>query len=167
MNELNKKMQSLIKKESLDKQDLFFADYGTFEEIPLFSRWSHINFLKKYSFDKRNEVLIEQAISLTDEAMTSAKLIPNLDFNEYFICISITKWDDINERGCISPNIYISRRKPWLLSFLELVEFDSPETSMIKNYLYNLNIKEKRVCVSKCYGGENDRIYIVDDFFLN
>ncbi|WP_318357880.1 Imm15 family immunity protein [Enterobacter sp.] len=167
MSKLNKQMQSLIKKERLDEQNIFFADYGTFEEIPLFSRWSHVDFLKKYNLDKRNEILLEQAIKLTDSAITNAKLIQNLNFNEYFICVSIMDWDDIDERGCISPNIYISKRKSWLLSFLELVEFDSPETSMIKNYLYNLNIKEKRVCVSKSYGGENDRIYIVDDFFLN
>lgn len=167
MNELNRQIQSLIKKERLDDQDLFYANYGTFEEIPLFSRWSYVDFLKKYSFDKRNKILIKQAISLTDEAMTNAKLVPNLDFNEYFICVSITKWDDVDDRGCISPNIYISKRKTWLLPFLGFKELESSKVTMIKGYLSDLNIIGKRVCVSKSYGGENDRIYIVDDFFLN
>jgi hypothetical protein len=167
LNKLDKQMQSLIKKERLNDQDVFFADYGTFEEIPLFSRWSYVDFLKEYSFDKRNEILIEQAIKLIDEALTNGKSIPNLNFNEYFICISITRWESVKERGCISPNVYISKRKSWLLSFLELAEFETPETIMIKNYLCNLNVKGKKVCVSKSYGCGNDRIYIVDEFFLN
>ena len=74
MNELNKQIRTLIKKEKLDNQNVFFADYESFEEIPLFSRWSHVNFLEKYSFDKRNEILLEQAIKLVDEAIVNAEL---------------------------------------------------------------------------------------------
>jgi len=166
MNDLNKEIQILIKKEKLDNQNIFFADHESFEEIPLFSRWSHIDFLKEYSFDKRNEILLEQAIKLVDNAIVNAELVPGLDFNEYFICVSIVDWDDVEELGCISPNIYISKRKNWLLPLLSLRECESFEVGMIKKYVSNLNLKEKKVCVSKSYGGENDRIYIVDEFFL-
>ncbi|EOA4404554.1 Imm15 family immunity protein [Citrobacter amalonaticus] len=166
MNELNKQIRTLIKKEKLDNQNVFFADYESFEEIPLFSRWSHVNFLEKYSFDKRNEILLEQAIKLVDEAIVNAELVPGLDFNEYFICVSIMDWGDIEELGCITPNIYISKRKNWLLPLLELREYESFEVKMIKKYVSNLGLRGKKVCVSKSYGGENDRIYIVDEFFL-
>ncbi|WP_148873174.1 Imm15 family immunity protein [Serratia marcescens] len=166
MNELDKQMQLLIKKEKLDDQNIFFEEYETFEEIPLFSQWSYVDFLKKYSFDKRNEILLEKSIKLTDEAMANAKLVPGLDFNEYFICVSIVDWYDIEERGCISPSIYVSRRKRWLLPLLGLREIESSEINMIKKYLINLNIKKKVICVSKSHGYENDRIYIVDECLL-
>ncbi len=96
------------------------------EKLPesVTSRWSYIDFIKKYSFDKRNEILLEQAIKLVDEAIVNAKLVPGLDFNEYFICVSIVDWGDIEELGCISPNIYISKRKNWLLPLLELREYE-------------------------------------------
>lgn len=163
---LNEEMQALIKKEGLDDAQVFFSDYETFEEIPLFSRWSHVNFLKKYDFNKRNEILLKQSVNLVNEIMDNAKFIPSLDVNEYFICVSITNLEDIGELGCISPNIYISKRRSWLLNLLELREIESPEIKMIKMYLLNLNINKKIVCVSKNYGHENDRIYIVDDYFI-
>ncbi|HAV1239794.1 TPA: hypothetical protein JGU28_004587 [Salmonella enterica] len=167
MNKLNKELCNLIKKEKLDDPSVLFGDYGTFEEIPLFSRWAHINFLKKYNFDKKNKILLEQAIAVVNETMINSNRMPNLDASEYFICTSVTSWDYIDELGCISPNIFVSKRKSWILPLLGFREFNSPETNMLKAYLYDLNISGKTVCVSKSYGNENDRVFIVDDFFLN
>lgn len=166
MKKLNNKIQSLIKKEGLDRPHVFFANYETFEEIPLFSRWAHIDFLKKYDFAQRNKILIQLACDVTNRTINEAQKHSNLNFDEYFICISITDWDDIDELGCISPNIFISRRKTWILPLLELREIESSETNMLKAYLHTLNIINKIVCVSKSHGGENDRVYIVDDLFL-
>lgn len=166
MKKFNKEIQSLIKKEGLDKPNIFFDNYGTFEEIPLFSRWAHVDFLKKYDIEQRNKILIQLANDVASKAISDAKTISNLKFDEYFICISVTDWDDIDELGCISPNIFISRRKTWLLSLLELREIESPEVNMLKTYLHDLNINEKIVCVSKSYEDEKDRVYIVDDSFL-
>lgn len=166
MNKLIKEMQNLVRKEKLDNPRLYFGDYKTFEEIPLFSRWSHINFLKKYNFNERNKALLKQAITLTDEAMAKGMHVKELDYDEYFICVSITSWDYIDELGCISPNVFVSKRRGWLLPLLDLKEFESPEISMLKTYLYDLNISEKKVYVSISYGNDDDRIYIVDDFFF-
>lgn len=166
MNKSIKKMQNLIKKGRLDDPNVLYGDYETFEEIPLFSRWSYIDFLQNYSFDEKNKILLKQATALTEEAFTNARKIKNLDFNEYFICITITDWDYIDELGCISPNVFISKRKNWILPLLKLSEFDSPEANMIKTYLHDLNIDGKMVCVSKSYDNDNDRIYLVDNFFL-
>lgn len=166
MNNLIKEMQNLVKKEKLDNPNLFFGDYGTFEEIPLFSRWSHVDFLKKYNFDERNKTLLKQAIILTNEAILNATQVKNLDYDEYFICVSVISWDYIDELGCISPNIFVSKRRSWILPLLGLKTFESPEINMIEKYLCDLRISKKTVYVSKSYGNDDDRIYIVDDFFL-
>ncbi|WP_434526879.1 Imm15 family immunity protein [Photorhabdus asymbiotica] len=146
---------------NLDKNfsNLFKTEYETFEEIPLFSRCIRINFLKKYDFDKRNELLLEHATKLVDKVIANAPSILGVDFNDYFSCISITKWDCISEFGCISPNFYISKRKTWLLSHLRLREVNSAEIKMVKGYLSKLNINKKKVYISKDYDSENKRIY--------
>lgn len=166
MKNLHKELHNLIKKEGLDEQNVLFGNYSTFEEVPLFSRWAHINFLKKYDFDIKNKILLEQAITLVNEAIINSKHIPNLDAAEYFACVSITSWDCIDELGCISPNIFISKRKSWIMPLIGLREVESSETNMLKAYLNDLNISGKVVCVSKTYGNEDDRLFIVDDFFF-
>lgn len=63
MIKLEKKMQELIKKEELNDSSIFFSDYDTFEEIPLFSRWENISFLSSLSFNEKNKVLIKKRLS--------------------------------------------------------------------------------------------------------
>ncbi len=50
MSGLLDEMKMLLKKEGLLQKDLYFADYETFEEVPLFSLWHHIDFLKDFTF---------------------------------------------------------------------------------------------------------------------
>lgn len=167
MKKSNEKLQSLIKKRKLNEPEVLFGDYGTFEEIPIFSKWAHINFLKEYGSEERNKILLKVSNDLVERAISDAKVFPGVNFDEYFICVSITDWDDIKEFGCFSPNIFISRRKAWILPLLSLREHESTEANMLKAYFCDLDINGKIICVSKSYGGDNDRIFIVDNFFLN
>jgi hypothetical protein len=167
MNKIDENFRKLLTLEGLDEQDVFYADYATFEEIPLFSRWMRINFLKKYDFDKRNELLLQFATKFVEKLLSNAPyILGDNGSSEYFSCVSITNWDCISEIGCISPNFYISKKKTWLLSNLGLETANFPEIKMIENYLSNLQINKKKVCISKGYDPENKRIYIVDDFLL-
>lgn len=53
MSSLLDEMKLLLKKEGLLQKDIYFAEYDTFEEIPLFSHDSHIDFLKDFTFDEK------------------------------------------------------------------------------------------------------------------
>lgn len=47
MSELYSKIKKILQNEGFDNDELYLADYDSFEEIPLFSRWKSVSFLKK------------------------------------------------------------------------------------------------------------------------
>lgn len=155
MIDFDKEMQKLIKKEGLDDPSIFFADYDTFEEIPLFSRWKNISFLSPLSFNEKNKVLIKTGLEL----IHNSKKCECNDIDDYFICLSLTNWDDYEEINCLTPNIYISRRKEWLLSNLKLRETQTIEENIIREYLFSLGLPDRKVFISEGFS-ENKRVYI-------
>ena len=161
MSGLLDEMKMLLKKEGLLQKDLYFADYETFEEVPLFSLWHHIDFLKDFTFDEKNTILINQAIGLADNAYKNSveSLAQNAD--EYFICVSVTGWDEAEEINCITPNLFISRRKTWLLSCLALEQHHTPQEVLINRYLAASGLEGYQAYSSKSAKDDEVRIYIV------
>lgn len=163
MNKLDAQIKRLIKKEGLDNEVLYYANYETFEEIPLFSRWKDIEFLKFRSFDSNNILLISHAISLSEHANRIAFDKLGGDYAEYFCCVTLTKWDCINEINCITPNLYITRRKSWLFSYVQLYKANSKEELIAKNYIKELGVPGYGVYISKRVDGNVNRVYLVND----
>ncbi|MBI0552091.1 Imm15 family immunity protein [Pectobacterium parmentieri] len=159
MKKIDKEMRKLIKKEGLDNPSIFFADYDTFEEIPLFSRWKNISFLSFLSFNEKNKVLIKKCLDLIYENRT---IINNENIGDYFICLSLTNWDDYDEIGCLTPNIFISLRKKWLLSFLNLRETQTIEENITREYLFSIGVSDCSVFISDNFK-ENKRVYVVSN----
>lgn len=165
MHKFDKKMQSIIKKERLDDPSILFSDYETFEEIPLFSRWSHIYFLKNMPFDSNNKFLIKHAIRLSDHAMEIACAKKNPDLDDFFCCVTLTNWDYVDEINCITPNIYVTKRASWLFSYVKLKKTMSEEEVLITNYINEIGLIGYSTYVS---GASVDvsRVYIVKDKFI-
>ncbi|GKX59044.1 Imm15 family immunity protein [Leminorella grimontii] len=162
MNKFDKEIQRLIKKEGLDDPSIFFADYETFEEIPLFSRWKHISFLESLSFHEKNKVLIKACIDLITYCYSlSDRYLNSENAKDYLICLSLTDWDDCEEINCLTPNIFVSRRKEWLLSHLNHRETQSAEENLTREYLFSLGVSDCDVLIS---GGfeENKRVYVMN-----
>lgn len=167
MNEIDKKIYKLIEKEGLYNDEVYFADYETFEEIPLFSRWSQVDFLKGRAIDDNNLLLISHAISLSDYANNSAYTRLGSECLDYFCCVTLTKWDCIDEIKCITPNLYISRRKSWIFSYVKFHKSHSKEELTTMKYIKKLGISNYGVYISKLVNGNVNRVYIVNDKFLN
>ncbi|WP_159566460.1 Imm15 family immunity protein [Budvicia diplopodorum] len=166
MSGLLDEMKMLLKKEGLLQKDLYFADYETFEEIPLFSRTAHIDFLQDFTFDEENTILINQAIGLADNAHKTAIGSLANDADDYFVCVSITGWKDIKELNCLTPNLYISRRRAWLLSCLNLEQHHTAQEVLINRYLLASGLEEYMAYSSKSAGGDPVRIYIVNQRYF-
>jgi len=163
MNHIDKKIQNLIKKGGLDNPRVYFAEYDTFEEIPLFSRWNDISFLSHLSFDERNKVLLKAAIDLLKKNAKAAKSIAkDVEIADFFSCITITGWDDAIEMGSLRPNILLTQRKKWLLSNLNLKQSDVPEANLIKDYLSSISDLNHSTFISNGFE-KNKRVYVIAD----
>ncbi|MCL1824615.1 MAG: Imm15 family immunity protein [Betaproteobacteria bacterium] len=161
-NSLDKSFERLVKKEDLDNFEVYFRKYTDFEEIPLFSRYAHISFLRSLSFNEKNKFLIKKGLELIDKIIqkSSDYLKPD-DIEDYFICLSVSDWDDYEEINCLTPSIFITRRKKWILSHLSFRKKYSIEEYLIEEYLNSLSLQNHTVFVSKEYGGEYKYVYIV------
>ncbi|MBI0028407.1 hypothetical protein H3S88_10680 [Gilliamella sp. B14448G11] len=167
MNKFDKEMQFLIKKEGLDDFSVFFSDYETFEEIPLFSRFKHISFLSSLSFNEKNKILIKKCLELINTCKLKVKdYIDDKNINNYFICVSLTDWEDYEEINCLTPNIYISRKKNWLLSLLKLKHSQTIEENLIREYLFSIKEFDYTVLISKDFEAYK-RVYIVHKSIIN
>lgn len=163
MENIQDKFKALIIKEKSNDFSIYFNQYETYEEIPLFSRYKNISFLSGFSFNEKNKLLIQQGVELIRYVISvSSDYLNESELEDYFICLSITDLDfhDYKEVNCLSPNIYISRRKKWLLSSLELSQKNSIEENLIKEYLYSLNLNSNDVYVTK-KSANIDRVYIL------
>lgn len=162
INKLDNKFNALIKKEKLDEFAIYFSRYQDFEEIPLFSKLKHIAFLSSFSFNEKNKLLINLGINLIDCIMAnSMNYINSEELSEYFICLTITDWDNYKEINCLTPCIFISKRKTWLLSYLKLSYQSSIEENLINEYLHSLDLNQYSAFVSDGENIENKRIYII------
>lgn len=166
VSKIDIKVKQLIEKEGLDNEDLYYADYETFEEIPLFSRWSQIDFLKERPFDDNNLLLISHAITLSENANNLAYTKLGGEHSEYFCCVTLTKWDCVAEINCITPNLYITRRKSWVFSYVKFRQTHSKEELIAKNYIKKLGVSNHGIYISKLVDGNVNRVYIVNEKLL-
>lgn len=158
---LDNEFKTLIKKEGLDQFDIYFRQFDDFDEIPLFSRFNHIAFLSALSFNEKNKLLINLGIKLIDRILANAGNYLNSDeFSEYFICLTILDWDDYQEIDCLTPCIFVTRRKKWILANLKLKAQSSIEENLIDEYLYSLGLPEYGAFSHNSENDEYKRIYI-------
>ena len=163
MSKFDKEIKNLIKKEGLNDLAIFFHNYETYEEIPLFSKYKNISFLSKESFNEKNKTLIKKCIELEDICtLSSPHYIDKENVKDYFICITITDWDDYEDINCLTPNIFVSRRKNWLLSNLNLRSTQTIEENIIREYLYSINAIDYKAFISDGFL-ENKRVYVIRD----
>ena len=148
---LEMELSLLVEKEGLNNPEVYYKDYESFEEIPLFSRWDHISFLQSYSFNEKNKILIRKGLELVSFVeKKSIKHLKASELKDYFACLTITDWDDYEEKNCLSVNIFITRKKQWILSHLRLKQKSSIEENLVKEYLCSLNADEFDVYVPDC-----------------
>ena len=86
----------LIKKENLFDLSIFIKEYSSFEEVPLVTRYSHIDFLNKF-IDQEDiqSFLINLGFFLLNNINFYAKknLLPD-EFKEFFVCMTFCDFED-------------------------------------------------------------------------
>ena len=147
-NELKNGVNSLLKIEGLDDLSIFNRSHESYEEIPLFSRYSHVSFLSKLCFNEKNKFLIKIGLDLIE------KIKNNIDKykekGDGFICLSIKDWDieDYGEVNCLTPSVFLSDSKAWAWETFSFLKKNTIEENLIKEYIYALEGSEN-VYVSK------------------
>ncbi|MGT8859235.1 Imm15 family immunity protein [Enterobacter sp. 186315] len=169
MSKLDSKIKKIIQNEGFTNDEIFYADYDSFEEIPLFSRWKSIAFLKKTPFDENNKLLILHAVKLAEHAREIAFINTKEDVHkDFFCCVTLTKWDCIDEINCITPNIYITRRRKWLFTYVKLKQTSSEEEMLAMKYINELGLTNYSVYISEGNGNGNgnvSRVYIINNTY--
>ncbi|WP_411705594.1 Imm15 family immunity protein [Edaphovirga cremea] len=163
-DKFEKEFVTLMDKEGLNDMSIYFRDYETFEEIPLFSRYKNISFLRRFTFNEKNKILILKMVDvLRNVKEVSTHYLSSAELDDYFIGISITEWDydEYKEINCLTPNLFLSKRKRWLLSSLELRQKNSIEENLLKEYLSSLGIMDFDVYVTTKKNDFN-RLYILN-----
>lgn len=165
MSKLDSKIKKILENEGFYNDEIYFSDYDSFEEIPLFSRWKSVSFLKDTPFDENNKLLISHAVKLAEHAMKVSFLnTKKEEYEDFFCCVTITKWDSMDEINCITPNIYITRKKKWLFSYVKLRKTASKEEILTIKYINELGLTDYSVYIS----GKNDsvrRVYIINNSY--
>lgn len=115
---------------------------------------------------KKNTILINQAVGLADNGQKNAARNLDKGAEDYFICVSVTGWKDIKMSHCITPNLYISRRKDWLLSCLNLEQHHTPQEILINRYLLASGLDEYLAYSSKRISDDSIRIYVVNQCYF-
>ncbi len=165
MNEIMKRrFKQLVKNEGLDKVEIYFKKFEDFEEYPLFSRNSEIAFLSKLSFDDKNKLLIFKTLEVIDSIVLAKKRYLNkIEADDYFICLTVTDWEDGEiEFGCLTPHVFVSRRKNWLLKHLQLGVHHTKEEMLINNYLSSLGYKNHHALTPKNQDVDSKRVYVMN-----
>lgn len=165
MSELDSKIKKVLEDEGFYDDEIYCADYDLFEEIPLFSRWKSVSFLKNTPFDENNKLLISHAVTLAEHAMkVSAVNTEKKEREDLFCCVTLTKWDSMDEINCIIPNIYMTRKKRWLFSYVKLRQTASKEERLTVKYINELGLTDYGVYISG--GGDSvRRVYIINNAY--
>ncbi|KHN54450.1 Imm15 family immunity protein [Pectobacterium fontis] len=161
----DKELDFLMEQEGLNEESVYLCDYQSFEEVPLFSRFENISFLESLSFDEKNKVLIKKGIEVLERSVDLVKTrLSENDFLNYLSCLTLTDIDDYHEINCFTPNLFISKRKKWLLHHLNLTQKNTVEENLIKEYLVSMGMSEYTVLVPSNYSVDNKRVYIIKSF---
>lgn len=111
---LEKEIEKIFTKNKSISFDNLLFNYETFEEVPLFNRYTDIipfyNYIKP---DEMNTFLLNLAYEHSLKLNIHAKkTLLSKEFNEFFSCITYTDSDDeALENGFYIPNFYITRKK--------------------------------------------------------
>ena len=111
--------------------------------------------------------MIKKCLELINTCKLKVKdYIDDKNINNYFICVSLTDWEDYEEINCLTPNIYISRKKNWLLSLLKLKHSQTIEENLIREYLFSIKKFDYTVLISRDFESYK-RVYIVLKSIIN
>jgi hypothetical protein len=166
IDSLDKELSLLMEKEGLHNHDIYYKNYEDFEELPLYTRVTHIAFLSQLSFNDKNKILIKKGIELITLAVReSVNYLSATEQKEYFICLTLSDWDDYDEINCLDVRIFITRRKKWILSYLKLKHKSSLEENLAREYLFSLGANEFEVFVPN-NNEKYKRVYIINKSFM-
>lgn len=124
--------RELIQKESLDNLSIFIKDYETFEEIPLVSRYKHLDFIYSYieKKDIQSFLLSLSYFYLINIKCYAKKHLTPSELSNFFICLTFNNFEDLRDIGYCIPNFFVTKKLD-MFDFLNICD----SKAVIEDYL--------------------------------
>lgn len=128
----NAEFDKILQAEKLADMAQFYApDFC--DEVPLYSRYKQLSFLKKMGLEEENKVLLAWALSFLD------RLLAESDPTRSFFA-ALTIWeDDGDDNEPIVPNVFVCNEPKDLLKGLKLHEAKGPFSKSIDQLLARIS----------------------------
>ena len=133
----------IFKQENLIDFDIFIKNYQTFEEIPLVSRYEHLDiFKKKIKREDLQSFLINTAFFLLNNIEFYAKnKLSSQEYNSFFICITFSDLEEASSLGYVIPNLFVTRKKDLLCFLKTSKELNLDEFNMLSSAFDQCGLK--------------------------
>jgi len=153
--------ENLIRIEGLDKLDDLMSA-STFEEVPIYSRYSHIKFLNNESVADRNRILVRSAAAYLRVIVDYSKDYYRNHAYDYYCMVSITDWERIDEgKEPIDSNFWYTNPSRGVLDLIPMWPVRSKQGLYVENTLAGSEIYEVNENIERCEDGNmTGRIYI-------
>jgi hypothetical protein len=158
---INNFIERLIKDEKLDDFNRLLRR-RQWDEVPLFSRFSRINFLHGMSAVKKSEILVKFAVLHLNKILDYAELQM---WRDLVILISINDFDNLKFEGDepVCPNFWISSNIEGELKDFCLFEGMSEDSLLVRQWLETANLSSNHVVLNQKNMDSNDefrRVYV-------
>lgn len=91
-----------------------YVTVNTFDEVPLYSRLTQVDFLDQLPFPARNEALLRAAVRHELKIIeTAQRILPETDFRERLFFVSVTGWEDDPDEDQAGEQSTASFRSAW------------------------------------------------------
>ncbi|MFF4339383.1 Imm15 family immunity protein [Kitasatospora sp. NPDC001540] len=121
--EFEDEFANLLADEELDSFDDFLHPLTTFDEVPLYSRYSQLDFLAPLTRPEANAWLVRAAVTYVERLATD--VADRAD--DFFCMVSITGWEEYRDDGFLTPSIWYTRPGNGVLDHLDLTAATGPE----------------------------------------
>ncbi|MFD8595648.1 Imm15 family immunity protein [Kitasatospora sp. NPDC059646] len=118
---------NLLADEDLDSFEEFLGPLETFDEVPLYSRYSQLDFLAPLTRPEANAWLVRAAVTYLERL--AAHVAGRAD--DFFCMVSITGWDDYRDGDFLTPSIWYTRAGNGVLDHLSLTPATGDEARFV------------------------------------
>ncbi len=123
--------EGLIHREMLDRLDELMGIDDYFDEVPLYSRIDHFQFLRNLPVVEQNRALIRAATWHLETILEHAQhYYADREF-DYCCMVSVQDWEDFEDGGLITPGFWFANPSRGVFDYLEM----NPPQSKYANFV--------------------------------
>jgi hypothetical protein len=160
---LREKFSELIRSEGLDElsEPILLDDY--FDEVPLYSRYAQLDFLRGMSTDRKNRVLVAAAVWHLESIVSRLQGRAENEPLDYMCMVSIADWEYFDADGdLITPQFWCANPSRGVFEHLRIYA----PTSRYSEFVSSVIGGSESLEVGENYGRANtvghvERVYVI------